>query len=75
MVYGKIAKGLPPLRIPKLSEKNKIGKMKNKKYMRLISGVMVENCNYIGTSLNGLIQEFITKGEKPIEFLQKYIYK
>ena len=36
--------------------------------MRRISGGMVGNSNYIGTSLNGLIQEVKLKEKKPIQF-------
>ena len=38
--------------------------------MRLISGGMIGNSNYIGTSLNGLIQEVKPNGMKPFQFLQ-----
>ena len=38
--------------------------------MKLISGVMIRNSNYIGTSLNGLIQEVKPNGMKPFQFLQ-----
>ena len=51
---GKSAKGLPPLRIIKISKKHKKRRMKFKKnYMKLISGGMVVNSNFIGTNLNG----------------------
>ena len=54
----KIAKGIPPLKVSKLSKKHKISRMKFKYiYMKLISGGMIGNSNYIGTILNGLIQE------------------
>ena len=44
--------------------------------MKLIGIAMIGNSNYIGTSLNGSIQEFKLKGKKPITFLQKInIYK
>ena len=50
----KITKGLTPLRIPKLSKKaqEKQDEIKNI-YMKLISGGIIGNSNYIGTSLNG----------------------
>ena len=57
MVYGKNAKGIPPLKISKLSKKHNIMRIKSKNYMKLISDGMIGNSNYIGTSLNGLIQE------------------
>ena len=70
MVHGKITKGLPPLRRPKLSKKaqEKEDEIKNI-YMKLISGGMIGNSNYIGTSLNGSIQEVKSKGKNPIQFL------
>ena len=58
MVYGKITKGLPPLRIPKLSKKSQ---EKEDEYiyiyMKLIGIGMIGNTNYIGKILNGSIQE------------------
>ena len=33
--------------------------------MRLISGEIIGDSNYIGTSLNSLIQEVKSKGKKP----------
>ena len=72
MVYGRITKGLPPLRRPKLSKNKKIRRMKfRKNYMKLIDIVMIGNSNYIGTSLNGSVQKVKSKGNKPIQFLQK----
>ena len=53
MVCGKSAKGIPPLRRSKMSEKHKIRRTKSKNYMKLISGRMFVNSNYIVTSLNG----------------------
>ena len=68
----KISKGLPPLRRQKLSKKSQDEEDEIKKnYMKLISGGMIKNSNYIGTSLNGLIQEVKLKGKNPIQFLQK----
>ena len=54
----KIAKGIPPPRIPNVGKKvqDKEDEI-NKKYINLISDVMIGNSNYIGISLNGLIQE------------------
>ena len=47
-------KGLPPLRRPKLSKKHKKNRMKFKNiYMKLISGGIIGNSNYIGTILKG----------------------
>ena len=54
---GKTAKGLHPLKI------SKIGKKHNKKdeikdiYMKILKSGIIGDSNYIGTSLNGLIQE------------------
>ena len=48
------SKGLPPLNISNLSKKHKRRRMEFKKiYMKLISGGMIGNSNYIGTILNG----------------------
>ena len=66
----KSSKGLPPLRILTISKRAQDKKDEIKNYMRLISGGMIGNSNYIGTSLNGLIQEFKTKVINPIQFLQ-----
>ena len=76
MVCEKNAKGLPPLKrynlIKKSQEKqNKI----QKSYMKLISGGMIENSNYIRTSLNGWTQKRSSKGINPIQFLQKVLPK
>ena len=47
-------KGLPPLKISKLGKKAQEKKDEIKKnYMKLISGGMFGDSNYIGTSLNG----------------------
>ena len=61
MVYEKIKiKGLPPLRRPKLIKKAQEKEDEIKKtYMKLIGIGMIRNSNYIGTSLNGSIQEVI----------------
>ena len=68
----KSAKGLPPLRISTLIKKHKISRIKlNKNYIRLISGEMIGNSNYIGTSLNGCIQEIIPKGIKSFQYLHE----
>ena len=54
MVYEKNAERLPLLRIPKLSKKAQEKQDEIKKsYMKLISGEISGNSNYIGTSLNG----------------------
>ena len=65
------AKGLPPLKRPTLS-KNAQDKEDEiqKNYMKLISGGMIGNSNYIGTSLNGWIQEILSKGINLFQFLQ-----
>ena len=65
----KSAKGLPPPRRPKLSKKAQYKEYEIKeKYMRLISGGIIVNSNYIGTSLNGLIQEVKSKGKTIFSF-------
>ena len=43
--------------------------------MRLISGIIIGDSNYIGTSLNELIQELKSKGINPFQFLQKQLHK
>ena len=65
------AKGLPTLRISTLSKKaqDKEDEIKNN-YMKLISGGMIGDSNYIGTSLNGSIQEVEPKGINPFQFFQ-----
>ena len=40
-------------------------------YMKLVSGGIIVNYNYIVTSLNGLIQKLSSKGINPIYFHQK----
>ena len=56
--YTKKTKGLTPLRIPKLSKKLQEKEEKIKNYIKRIGIGMIRNSNYIGTSLNGSIQEF-----------------
>ena len=57
MVFEKCEKGLPPLKRTKLSKKSKERDDLNKNnFMKLTGGGMIGNSNYIGTSLNGLIQ-------------------
>ena len=68
MVYGKITKGLPPLRRPKLSKKAQEKEDGIKKYMKLIGMGIIGNSNYIGTSLSGSIQEVKSKGKNPFSF-------
>ena len=59
---GKSARGLPPLRRTKLSKKAQERQDEiQKNYMKLISGGMIGNSNYIGTSLNGLIPNLTLK--------------
>ena len=44
--------------------------------MNLIGGGMILNFNYIGTGLNGLIQEIKSKEKNTFQFIQKnYINK
>ena len=76
MVYGKIDKGLPPLRRSKLSKSSQYKEDEIfLNYMKLISNVMIGNSNYIGTILNGLIQEVKLKGKIYIQFLQNNLLK
>ena len=76
MVFGKCAKGLPPLKRTKLSKKaQKKGMILLKtNFLNLIGGGMIGNSNYIGTCLNGLIQNQPPKQLNPFQFLQKVIY-
>ena len=68
----KSAKGLPPLKRKKLSKKAQQNQDKIQNiYMNIISGGMIVNSNYIGTSLNGWIQKISSKEINPIQFLQK----
>ena len=68
----KMAKGLPSLRRSTLSKKSQDKEDEIKKnYMKLISCGMIRNSNYIGTSLNGLIQGVKSKGINLIQFLPK----
>ena len=56
MVYGKITKGLPPLRRSTLSKKAQDEDDKiERNYIKLINGGMIRNSNCIRTSLNGSI--------------------
>ena len=48
--------------------------MKFKNYMKLIGIGMIVNSNYIGTSLNGSIQEVKQKGKKPYPVSSKMVY-
>ena len=41
-----------------------------KRYIKLISGGMIGGSNYIGTNLNGRIQNISSKEINPIQFLQ-----
>ena len=51
---GKIAKGLPPLKITKLSKKAQEKQDEIQKiYTKLISGGMIGDSNCIATNLNG----------------------
>ena len=64
----KITLGLLTLRRPKLSKNNTIMRMKLKNYKNLIGIGMIENSKYIGTSLNGSIQEVKSKGKTLFNF-------
>ena len=66
----KIAKGLPPLRISKLSKKSQDKENEIKNHLKLISGGMIGDYIYIGTILNGLIQEVKPKEINHFQFLQ-----
>ena len=69
-IWKKIGNGLPPLMISTISKKSQDKEDEIENYMKLISGGIIGNFNYIGTILNGLIQEVKSKGKKPIHFLQ-----
>ena len=72
MVYGKIAKRLPPLRRPKLSKKAQDKEDETlKNLLRLICGGIIGNSNYIGTIFNGLIQEEKPKEKNIFGFFKK----
>ena len=66
----KIIKGLTPLRIPKLSKKAQDTE-DEKSYMKLVGIGMIVNYNYIGTSLSGSTQGFISKEKNSFSFLKK----
>ena len=54
MVHEQITKRLPPLRRTKLSKKSQERKDEiQKKDMKLISGGIIVNSNFIGTNFNG----------------------
>ena len=71
----KNAKGLSVLRRTILSEIAQENEDKIEKHMKLISGGIIGNSNYIGTRLNGLVQEVKSKGKKPIQFFPENIHK
>ena len=50
---GKSTNGLPPLKRSKISKKSQEKDDEIKNYTKLISGGMIGDYNYIGTSLNG----------------------
>ena len=70
MVYWKRTKGLPPLRRSKSGKKSqeKGDEIKNNK--KLIYIGMIGNYNYIGASLNGLIQEVKSEGKTLFSFFK-----
>ena len=71
----KSARGLPTLRITKLSKKSQERQDEiQKNYMKLISGGMIGYYNCIGTNLNGLILNKTTKELNPFLFLQFFYY-
>ena len=71
----KITKGLPPLRRPKLSKKSQEEEDEIWKYMKLIGIGMIGNSNYVGTSMNGSIQEVKSKGKNLFSFFKKQLHK
>ena len=71
----KSANGLPPLRRPKISKNQKRRSTKLKSYMKLISGGIIGNSNYIGTILNGLIQEVKPKVKILFSFFNFILHK
>ena len=62
----KISKRISPLRRPKLGKKSQEKEDHIKNYMKLIGIIMIGNSNYIGTILNGFLQEVKSKGNNPI---------
>ena len=71
-IWKNIFEGLSPLRRPKLSKKVQDKGDEIQKKMKIISGGMIGNSNYIGTSFNGLIQELKLKGKNLIQFIQLF---
>ena len=72
MVYGKMTKGITPLRKQKLSKRSQDKDDEiQKNYMKLIGIAMIGNSNYIGTRLSGSIQE---KEEKTYSVYSKKFY-
>ena len=68
----KCAKGLPPLKKTKLSKKaQERDYIIKKNLMNIICGGMMGNFDYIGTCLNGLIQNQHPKELNPFQFLEK----
>ena len=68
-------RGLPPLRRTKLSKKSQERQDEIKKNsMKLISGGMIGNYNFIGTNFNGLILNINPKELNPFLFLQKVLH-
>ena len=76
MVFEKCEKGLLPLKRTKLSKKehNRDDIILKKNFMYIIGGGMIGNSNYIGTCLNGLIQNQPPKELNQFQFLQKVLY-
>ena len=70
---GKSSNGLPPLNRSKWSKKAQEKQDEIQKiYMKLISGGIIGDSNYIGTILNGWIKKLSPKGINPIQFIQIY---
>ena len=71
MVFEKCEKGLPPLKRTKLSKKaQERDDLIKCFFMKLTGGEMIGNSNYIGTCLNGLIQNKQLNELDPFQFLQ-----
>ena len=71
----KCSKGLPPLKRTKLSKRaQERNYLLKKNFLNIIGGGIIENSNYIGTCLNGLIQNQLPKELSPFQFLQKFLH-
>ena len=75
MVNVKINKGLPPLIRPKLSKKSKEKWDEIKNHINLRGFEIIVNSHYIGTILNGSIQEVKSKRKSLFSFFETNINK